>query len=55
MTIHRRKHVAPPCHRCGDEGAEFCWLCHYFLCDDCLEFDYQFHREEAIAHGGHQR
>lgn len=52
MTVHRRRVVDAPCARCGDEGAEFCWLCHQMMCDECLHLDYEDHRKEAKAHGG---
>jgi hypothetical protein len=51
----KRKGDLPSCQSCGDEGAEFCWLCHYFLCDMCLHVDYENHRKEAIEHGGNAR
>jgi hypothetical protein len=50
-----RKGVLGPCYRCGEEGAEVCWLCHAFLCDECLGTDYENHRQEAKAHGGIER
>lgn len=47
-----KKKTQPPCQSCGDEGAEFCWLCHFFLCDECLGIDYNKHREEAEKWSG---
>jgi hypothetical protein len=45
-----KKKTLPPCYWCGDEGAEVCRLCDYFLCDECLNRDYEDHRREAKAH-----
>ena len=52
MRRQGHKGALPACQRCGNEGAEFCWLCHTFLCDECLSYDYEDHRMEAAKHGG---
>lgn len=49
-----KKKPQGPCYRCGAEGSEFCWLCHRFLCDECLDVDYGDHKEEAKRWIGQQ-